>query len=111
MKHLNPTIHQPVRLRIMATLTALDPQEKINFVELRELLSVTDGNLGAHLQKLECEGYLVIEKTFVARKPCTFAKATSRGMAAFEEHVAALEAIIGRRDSPASSDAPKPQAS
>ncbi len=107
MKQLNPTIHQPVRLRIMSTLTALAPQEKINFVELRELLGATDGNLGAHLQKLESEGYLVIEKTFVARKPCTFAQTTSKGRAAFEEHVAALESIIGGRASNTSSNAPE----
>ena len=75
MKALNPIIHQPVRLRVMATLTALDYSERIDFTALRDLLDVTDGNLGAHLVKLENEGYIAVTKTFVGRKPRTFFRA------------------------------------
>ncbi len=92
---LDPIIHQPVRLRIMAALTALPPDAQMEFVALRELLGVTDGNLGAHLRKLEEAGYVSIEKTFIARKPHTFIAATARGRAAFERHVKALREILG----------------
>ena len=95
MSDLDPLIHQALRLKIMAALAALEPQQQINFVELRACTGATDGNLGAHLQKLEEGGYISIEKTFVKKKPCSFVQATNRGRAAFEAHVAALREIIG----------------
>jgi DNA-binding MarR family transcriptional regulator len=95
MAQIDTIIHQPVRLRIMACLVALRPQEKVDFTYLKKMLDATDGNLGAHIIKLEDAGYIVAEKTFVGRKPKTFLSATTRGKSAFAEHVAALEGIIG----------------
>ena len=95
MAEFDETIHQPVRLRIMAALVTLEPTDEVDFTYLRDLLEVTDGNLGAHIIKLEDAGYIVAEKTFVGRKPKTFISATNRGKGAFEEHVSALESIIG----------------
>lgn len=94
MPTLDATIHQPMRLQIMAALTALTEEERANFTYLRDALGITDGNLGAHLAKLEEAGYLVQEKSFVDRKPRTFILATARGRAAFQEHVAALRALL-----------------
>ena len=76
MGFLNELIHQPARLRIMAALVALDPGAQMEFTYLRDLLELSDGNLGAHLRKLEEAGYVEILKTFVARKPCTYAAAS-----------------------------------
>jgi DNA-binding MarR family transcriptional regulator len=78
----------------MASLMTLEPGEQVDFVYLRNILDLTDGNLGAHLTKLENAGYIKIEKTFIARKPRTFINATGKGRDAFDEHIAALEAII-----------------
>ena len=97
MAQLNETIHQPVRLRIMAALVTLEPGNEVDFTYLRELLGVTDGNLGAHLRKLEEAGYIALDKTFVDRKPRTFVRATAAGREVFQEHVAALEAILKRK--------------
>ena len=94
MATLNETIHQPVRLRIMATLVTLVEGEEVDFTYLRDLLEVTDGNLGAHLRKLEDAGYIAINKTFVERKPRTYIAATAEGRKVFQEHVAALESIL-----------------
>lgn len=94
MAKLNETIHQPVRLRIMAALVTLGPDEEVDFTYLRNLLEVTDGNLGAHLRKLEEAGYIIINKLFVERKPRTFASATKKGRKVFDEHVEALESIL-----------------
>lgn len=94
MAQLDSIIHQPARLRIMSSLVALDQDEQVEFTYLRDLLKLTDGNLGAHLTKLEEAGYIKIEKTFVARKPRTFVSATGKGRDAFEGHVAALKEII-----------------
>ena len=94
MAELDNIIHQPARLRIMSSLVALDSDEQVDFVHLRKILKLTDGNLGAHLTKLENAGYVKIEKTFIARKPRTFINTTGKGRDAFEEHIAALQAII-----------------
>ena len=94
MTQLDAIIHQPVRLRIMASLTALDPKEQVDFTYLRRMLNLTDGNLGAHLQKLEEARYIKVEKAFVARKPRTFISATKKGHSAFEEYTTALDGIL-----------------
>jgi DNA-binding MarR family transcriptional regulator len=94
MAELNELIHQAVRLRIMAALVAFKAGEEADFTYLRDLLEVTDGNLGAHLRKLEEAGYIAVNKTFVERKPRTFVAATPEGRKVFEEHVAALELIL-----------------
>jgi DNA-binding MarR family transcriptional regulator len=97
MAELNETIHQPVRLRIMAALVTLDVGSEVDFTYLRGLLDVTDGNLGAHLRKLEEAGYIAVSKTFVERKPRTYISATTDGRKVFQEHVTALESILKRK--------------
>jgi DNA-binding MarR family transcriptional regulator len=94
MAELNETIHQTVRLRIMAALVTLEPTDEVDFTYLRDLLEVTDGNLGAHLRKLEDAGYIAVNKTFVERKPRSFIAATAEGRKVFKEHVAALKSIL-----------------
>jgi DNA-binding MarR family transcriptional regulator len=94
MPELNDTIHQPIRLRIMAALVTLEMGNEVDFTYLRELLQVTDGNLGAHLRKLEEAGYIAIHKTFIERKPRTFVGATPAGRKAFQDHVVVLESIL-----------------
>jgi DNA-binding MarR family transcriptional regulator len=94
MPELNETIHQTVRLRIMAVLATLGPDEEVDFTYLRNLLDVTDGNLGAHLRKLEESGYITVNKLFIDRKPRTFIAASIEGRKVFKEHVAALESIL-----------------
>lgn len=94
MRKLDETIHQPIRLQLMAALIALRPEEQMEFAWLRDLLEVTDGNLGAHLVKLENAGYIAVDKTFVGRRPKTYLSATDKGRSAFREHVAALKEIM-----------------
>jgi DNA-binding MarR family transcriptional regulator len=94
MAELNETIHQSVRLRIMAALVTLGIGDEVDFIYLRDLLEVTDGNLGAHLRKLEEAGYIAVNKTFVERKPRTYISTTTNGRKIFQEHVAALESIL-----------------
>lgn len=95
MKELDQLIHQPVRLRIMAVLTALEKDDRVDFVHLREILDVTNGNLGSHLQKLEDNEYIKVEKKFVAKKPKTLLRVTNTGRSAYEAHIKALHEIIG----------------
>ena len=88
-------IHQPVRLRIMAALTALEAaDEGLDFTRLKALTGATDGNLGAHLDHLARAGYVDVAKAFVARRPRTTVKASAAGRTAFATHVAFLRSII-----------------
>jgi len=94
MSELNELIHQPTRLRIMAALVSLSSEEKADFVFLRDLLDLTDGNLSVHLQRLEEAGYLAVEKTFEGRRPKTWVWVTEAGRDAFAAHINALEEIV-----------------
>jgi DNA-binding MarR family transcriptional regulator len=88
---LDPAIHQPARLGI---LTAAAETKRIDFVSLRDLLGLTDGNLSRHLATLENAGYIQIEKTFEGRKPRTWISATRAGRKALEQEIAALREIV-----------------
>ena len=88
-------IHQPIRLRLMAALTAPGcDAEGLDFTQLKKLTGATDGNLGAHIDHLARASYVDVTKAFVGRRPRTSVKATGEGRAAFARHVAFLKEII-----------------
>ncbi|MBC7565457.1 MAG: transcriptional regulator [Pedobacter sp.] len=80
-----------IRLQIMSVLVA---NENYDFNSLKELLSVTDGNLASHLKALEKEKYIIVHKSFLGRKPNTTYAATENGRKAFRMHLQALENLI-----------------
>lgn len=94
MAQFDEIIHQPVRLRLMAALMTLDEKTQISFNTLKEVLEVTDGNLSVHLSRLEEAGYILVEKTFVNKKPHTYIAVTPHGRFAFSEHIEALQKIL-----------------
>jgi DNA-binding MarR family transcriptional regulator len=94
MEQPDQTIHQPIRLKIMATLKPLPEKDPIEFVRLRELVGATDGNLGAHVTTLENAGYVAVEKDFVGKKPRTRVGLTKAGQRAFADYTAYLRDII-----------------
>ncbi len=87
-------IHQPSRLRIMAALVALPCGDVLDFVSLKELVKLTDGNLSSHLTTLEEAGYVSVDKTFEGKKPKTRVLVTSKGREAFSRYVEELEKIL-----------------
>jgi DNA-binding MarR family transcriptional regulator len=74
----------------------LEAGNEVDFTYLRDLLEVTDDNMGAHLRKLEEAGNIAVNKVFVERKPHTYVSATAAGRKVFQEHAAALESILRR---------------
>ena len=89
--HLDKTLEHRVRLQIMSVLIN---NNIFDFIALKEMLGVTDGNLASHIKALEKEKYISVSKTFVDRKPNTKYKITERGRNAFKKHVDALEAVV-----------------
>jgi len=88
------TIHQIMRLRIMAALTALPAGEMLEFIRLRAIVAASDGNLATHLNTLDNAGYIKVLKDYVGKKPRTRLVATPAGRTALERHVAYLRGII-----------------
>lgn len=95
---LDPLIHVPARLRIMAALAAGPEGRMLEFKRLRALLGLTDGNLGAHIATLEGAGYVAVMKDFEKRRPRTRLAMTGAGLKAYSMHVAALRAILDGRE-------------
>jgi DNA-binding MarR family transcriptional regulator len=89
--HLDKVLEHRLRLQIMSVLVANDSYD---FNSLKELLNVTDGNLASNIKALEKEKYVLVQKTFVDRKPNTKYKASERGRNAFKKHLDALEALV-----------------
>ncbi len=91
---LDPVIHERVRLGITSLLAA---RRGVDYVELRNLLEVTDGNLAAHLRVLEKAGYVEVQKAFIDRIPRTTYRLTPPGRKAFARHVDALASLLEGR--------------
>ena len=68
--------------------------DAMTFTSLKQLLQETDGNLGAHLRKLEDAGYLDVDKRFENRKPVTWYRLTEQGSKALQSHLEALQTVI-----------------
>jgi DNA-binding MarR family transcriptional regulator len=92
---LDDTVHQRVRLGILAVLSEA---QRADFGYLREALDLSDGNLSRHLQVLEEAGLVKIEKEFEGRRPRTWVSATHRGRTALESELAAMRELISRVD-------------
>jgi DNA-binding MarR family transcriptional regulator len=90
-RQLDGLIHDRTRLGI---LTALAASEALSFIELREILKTTDGNLSVHARKLEEAGYIGCEKKFEARLPRTEYRLTDAGRDALEKYLTHMEALI-----------------
>ncbi len=86
----DPLFLSQVRLGIVAVLLQ---RGAATFPELKDLLGVTQGNLGIHLRKLEEGGYVAVEKEFVDRRPRTTARLTRAGRDAFRRHVERLSRL------------------
>lgn len=89
---LEHDIHVKGRLSIISVLAAV---ESLTFVELRDLLGMTDGNLMAHLRALEAIGYTRLVKQHDG-KPVTVISLTGKGRAAFRRYLDGLEHIVKR---------------
>jgi DNA-binding transcriptional ArsR family regulator len=103
---LDPVIHAPTRLRIMATLATLPDGDSLSFSRLQQVLDLTAGNLITHLRKLEDAGYLASSKSRAepAVGPVrTAVHLTLSGRTALQEYSTVLRELLDTA-SPARSD-------
>jgi DNA-binding MarR family transcriptional regulator len=78
---IDPLIHAPTRLKIMAYLSIV---ESADFTFLMRQTGLTRGNLSVNLRKLEDAGYVSITKEFVDRIPRTLIRLTDEGRLAVQ---------------------------
>ena len=91
-QQLDSILHQPVRTRLVAFLSA---RGEATFKELKALLQVTDGNLNAHLRKLLVAKFINSRKEQTSSKRLqTFYSLTPLGVKAFGKYVATLQKML-----------------
>jgi DNA-binding MarR family transcriptional regulator len=88
---LDRVIHEKGRLAIMSMLAA---SPELSFTEMRDALSMTDGNLTTHIRTLQEAGYVSITKSFQNNRPHTTCSLTAAGHKAFTNYINLLEKII-----------------
>jgi DNA-binding MarR family transcriptional regulator len=88
---LDRVIHEKGRLAIMSLLAAA-PQ--LSFTEMRDTLSMTDGNVTAHVRTLQEAGYISVTKAFQKGRPLTTYALTPSGRTAFATYINLLEQIV-----------------
>ena len=94
---LDETVHQRVRLGILAILSEAD---RAAFTHLRETLDVTDGNLSRHLAVLSEAGLVEVAKGYEGSRPRTWVRATAKGRRTFAAELRALRELLARHDPP-----------
>lgn len=89
---LDPVIHFPIRLSIMACLAAVAEAE---FGFVRDTVELTAATLSKQVTILEEAGYLAVRKGYVGRRPRTWLSLTPLGRTAFADYLDTLRTIAG----------------
>jgi DNA-binding MarR family transcriptional regulator len=92
---LDPLIHVPTRLRIVASLAALPEGDTVSFTRLQDMIGLTPGNLIIHLRKLEDADYIISHKTGNGAGSKTTVALTDQGRAALDSYTQALRDLLG----------------
>ena len=91
---LDPLLHQPVRLEIMAYLYR---NRQAPFTELRDQLHLTAGNLQSHGEKLKQAGYIEMNRVLVGIFEVRW-RITEQGERAFEAYFQQMRSLLERLD-------------
>lgn len=89
---LDRTIHEKARLGIMTSLAA--HPNGLLFGDLKELCSLTDGNLSRHLQVLQESEFVEVWKRFQLKRPQTLCRLTDLGRDRLLAYIDELERIV-----------------
>ncbi len=90
MLELDKTIHEPVRLKIMMILSGVDSAD---FCSICQTLELTNGNLSAHISKLQAARYVRVKKTIVGKIPHTEFSLSKKGRKALATYLDCFDQI------------------
>lgn len=102
---LDRVIHEKARLSIITSLAS--HAQGLAFNDLKELCTLTDGNLSRHLQILQEAGFVRVHKGYQNNRPQTVCQLTGEGRKKFLEYVAVLEGVV--EDALAAHETPAPK--
>jgi DNA-binding MarR family transcriptional regulator len=102
---LDPVIHQVVRLRVMALLSR---NRTAPFVWVREVLGLTDGNLGSHMSRLVAAGYAESTRTLTRTGFQVRLRITPAGDDAYRVYLTALRSYLEPSECTCSNETGKP---
>jgi len=88
----DPLIHDPWRLRIVATLAALPDGDAIRVTRLQDMIGLPPGSLITRLRELGCAGYVRTGKTGDGAQAT--ASLTREGRAALDRYTAVLRQLL-----------------
>ena len=89
---LDRVIHERARLSVLTSLIA-NPKG-LTFGDLKQLCSLTDGNLSRHLRVLEKGKMVEIVKGHDRNRPQTVCRITTAGRKRFVEYLSTLEQVV-----------------
>lgn len=89
---LERLMHEKARLGILTSLSI--HQEGLVFNQLKDLCSLSDGNLSRQIQVLEEAGLVEVWKRFHRRRPQTLCRITAEGLERFQAYLKELENVI-----------------
>ena len=89
---LDRVIHERARLSVLTSLIA-NPKG-LTFNDLKQLCSLTDGNLSRHLRVLEKANFIEIVKGHDKNRPLTVCRITSAGRKRYLEYLTTLEQVV-----------------
>jgi DNA-binding MarR family transcriptional regulator len=89
---IDRVIHEKARLSIVASLAS--HTAGLLFGDLKDLCTLTDGNLSRHLAVLQDAGLVEVKKSFKNNRPQTWCKLTPAGKKRFSDYVAQLEHVV-----------------
>lgn len=89
---LERVFHEKARLGILTSL--ITHSDGLLFSDIKELCSLTDGNLSRHLHTLVDAGLVEIWKNAAGRRSQTLCRITPRGQERFFAYVTTLERVV-----------------
>jgi len=89
---LDRVIHERARLSILTSL--LTNSTPLTFNDLKQMCSLTDGNLSRHLRVLEKAQMVQILKGHDRNRPQTVCRITANGRRRYVEYLSTLEQVV-----------------
>jgi DNA-binding MarR family transcriptional regulator len=89
---LDRVIHERARLSVLTSL--ITHPKGLTFNELKQLCSLTDGNLSRHLSVLEKDAMVEILKGHDRNRPQTVCRITAAGRKRYLEYLETLEQVV-----------------
>jgi DNA-binding MarR family transcriptional regulator len=89
---LDRVIHERARLSVLTSL--MTTPKGLTFNDLKQLCSLTDGNLSRHLSVLEKSAMVEIVKGHDRNRPQTICRITASGRKRYLEYLSTLEQVV-----------------